>query len=197
MVYVYFQRADEEGLDPTKAYYWGDKFKVIETDGDDFLFGYEGEDEDDNKELNINEEFEQQQQSDRNNMYTFNTNNLTVSDGKNAPVIIMQQYCQICDIMSRLIKESYYDFRKDPLYTPGIIPFFQSEMQNVRSVLQHGLRVDGQCAEEYRQFQLYWSEKRAAAATVVSELFEKANLIQTHYGKVIHACIHTYIHKSA
>ena len=115
-------------------------------------------------------------------MYTFDTKS-TISDGKNAPVIIMQQYCQICDVMSTLIKESYYDFRKDPLYTPGIIPFFQLEMHNVQSVLEHGLRVDSRCAEEYKQFQSYWSQQRARAANVVNELFERANRIQTHYGK--------------
>ena len=96
----------------------------------------------------------------------------------------MQQYCQVCDIMSNLIKESHYDFRKDPLYTPGIIVFFQSEMRNVRAVLEHCLRVDAACAAEYQQFQAYWSLERANAANVVNELFEKANRVQTYYGKI-------------
>jgi len=115
-------------------------------------------------------------------MYTFEAKR-TVSDGKNAPVVIMQQYCKVCEIMGKLIDENHYDFRKDPLYTPGIIPFFQSEMRNIRSVLEHGLMIDGSCAEEYKQFQAYWTQERARAANVVNELFEKANRIQTHYGK--------------
>ena len=100
------------------AYWWGDKIEIIQGDeGDDFQFGYEDEEEE--SEIHIEEEVHFPDEEDqRNASYTFEDLGAT-SDGKNAPVIIMQMYGGVCQIMSKLIKESNFEFRRDPLYTPG------------------------------------------------------------------------------
>jgi hypothetical protein len=44
----------------------------------------------------------------------------------------MQMYAAVCEVMSKLIKESNFEFRRDPLYTPGFLPFMQVRGRNGR-----------------------------------------------------------------
>ena len=54
-------------------------------------------------------------------------------------------------------------------------------MRNIRSVLQHGVKVDARSEQEYRAFQNYWTRVRVDASVRVSELFEKADKMQADF----------------
>jgi hypothetical protein len=54
-------------------------------------------------------------------------------------------------------------------------------MRNVRSVLEHGVRIDSRAEQKYRAFQNYWTRVRVDAGIRVSELFERAEKTQAEF----------------
>lgn len=157
------------------SYYWGDKGICIDEpdeqdeEGDDFIFGYDENDED--------EEEEEQEPS----LNWRQPEQNAYSDGSNGPVVIMQLYSRICNMMSKLVQDSILDFKQDPLYTKGSLFHFAASAEHIRSLMDYAATIDKTAATEYLLFQSYWSDKRAIAADAVAELFEKADQLQKKY----------------
>jgi hypothetical protein len=147
-------------------------------EGDDFLFGYdEGEDSNIIGNIGSPPDFREPDVRDLWQPAVISE----ASHGRNGPFVIMQLYSQVCDQMRKLVTESTVDFLCDPLYRPGSLSHFSVSMHSIKTMMEYALIVDSKAEEEYRLFQQHWSEKRAVAANVVTELFEKADKLQAKY----------------